>query len=264
MFIDSHAHMDMTLSDLDPSFSLKEKTDLLLPPELDWVNHISLNADDFLIHYPFFSSYPKILFSTGIYPSTVTKKDFHEDQEISKLEQVLTQYHHIALGEAGMDFKDDSYGSPKAQASLFEKQIALAEKLALPIVIHSRFSFEECYQLLDRYPKVPAIIHCFSYSIQEAERSLKRGDFVSFTGLLTYPKSKELHEVAQMVPLDKVLFETDSPYLSPVPYRGKTNVPSYVEHTYRFFAQLRNMDIEELCSIVHNNTKVAFRLPINN
>ena len=258
MFIDTHAHLDYVLQNVLENQTITN-LDFLFTDQLESIVHISLDTDRFLKDYPFLSKHKSIYFATGFYPSNANNINFHEDKEIEKLKKVLTDYKHIALGEIGIDFKDDSYGTPMAQQSLFEKQLALAEKLKLPVIIHSRMSFNECYHSLSKY-KNPAILHCFSYGIKEAELILNRGDYISFAGLLTYKKSLELQDVAQMIPLDRILFETDSPYLSPVPVRHKSNIPSYVQHTYQYFAKLRNIPIEELSLIVKDNFQKAFNI----
>ncbi|MDK2818762.1 MAG: TatD family hydrolase [Spirochaetota bacterium] len=258
MFIDTHAHLDYVLQNLSTDQQIID-FNFLFDSNLELIVHISLDADEFLQNYPKLSSHNNIYFATGIYPNRANILNFNEDQEIEKLKKVLINYKHVALGEIGIDFKDDSYGTPIAQESLFEKQLALAEELQLPVIIHSRMSFKESYHSLMKY-KTPAIIHCFSYGIKEAELVLDRGDYISFSGLLTYKKSVELQEVAQMIPLDRILFETDSPYLSPVPVRHKSNIPNHVQHTYQFFANLRNIPIEELSLIVKNNFHKAFKI----
>lgn len=258
MFIDTHAHLDYVLQNMLENQTITN-LDFLFMDQLESIVHISLDTERFLRDHPVLSKHRSIHFATGLYPSNANIPNFNEDQEIEKLKKILTDYKHIALGEIGIDFKDDSYGTPVAQQSLFEKQLALAEELKLPVIIHSRMSFDECYHSLSKY-KTPAILHCFSYGIKEAELILDRGDYISFAGLLTYKKSLELQEVAQMIPLDRILFETDSPYLSPVPVRHKSNIPSYVQHTYQFFAKLRNIPIEELSLIVKNNFQKAFKI----
>ncbi len=246
MFIDSHAHLD--LCDMDYS--------QLFVNDLSSVIHISLNVDEFLQNYPSFSKFHNIHFATGYYPDHSPK--FDPTIDIPALREVLTQYPHCALGEIGIDLVKD-YGTLSQQTFLFESQIALAEELNLPISIHSRESFDECFNSLKKF-KAPAILHCFSYGIPEAEKMLARGDYISFSGILTFPKSKDIQEVAKMVPLDRILFETDSPCLAPVPLRGKQNVPSNVHHTYKYFAQLRQIPLDELCAIAKQNVATAFGL----
>lgn len=264
MFIDSHAHLDITLDcQHSTENTLISELSAILTKDLEYIVHISLNPFDFLKNYPIFQKNSKILFATGIYPDHVALPEFDEDMSIKKLKEVLQKFPHVAIGETGIDLKNSHYGTLEKQQALFRKQIELAEELNLPIVIHSRSSFQECYDVLKDY-KVPAIMHCFSYGIKEAEQILERGDYISFAGLLTYKNSIEMQEVATMIPIDKVLFETDSPFLSPVPYRGKKNIPAHVEYTYRFFANLRSIPIEDLCITIKNNFTKAFLSSIIN
>ncbi len=246
MFIDSHAHIDLCNIDADDLFV----------NDLSSVVHISLNVDEFLNFYPPLSKTPNIYFATGYYPSFATK--FNYDSDIPKLKDVLTQYPHCALGEIGIDLLKPHYGSLSEQTHLFESQLALADELDLPVVIHSRESFDECFNSLKKY-KTTSIMHCFSYGTTEADKILEMGGYISFSGILTFPKNTYIQEVAKNVPLDRILFETDSPYLAPVPLRGKPNFPCQVRYTYEYFSKLRQIPMEELCNIVQQNFNNVFK-----
>ncbi|MGL5956609.1 MAG: TatD family hydrolase [Brevinema sp.] len=252
MFIDSHAHLDITFPNLSDINKMSEFD------QLNHIVHISLSPEKFLNHYPLLSQYSNISFATGYYPDHANIPDFDEEQAYLHLKELFNTYpQHCAIGEAGIDLKYEDYGPLHRQKALFERQLALSTELKLPIIVHSRVSFDETFHSLCKY-SATAIMHCFSYSTKEAEKILARGDYISFAGILSYPKSTELHQVAKMIPLDRVLFETDSPYLSPVPYRGKSNIPSRVQYTYQYFSELRNIPLEELCSIVAQNFERIF------
>ncbi len=251
MFIDSHAHLDITLS-ADKSKSLSELT-----AGVDKVLHISLNPADFLKNYPSFKSDPKILYAAGYYPDNAADDDFDFEEADKALRLLIEDYPIVAVGEAGTDLKHESYGALNRQIELFERQLALAEELNLPLVVHSRMSFEETYNSVKKY-KCPVIMHCFSYGQREAELMLELGAHLSYAGILTYPKSSDVQAAALITPLDRVLFETDSPYLSPAPFRGKTNYPDRVSYVYEYFAKLRGLDIKELSSAVSNNFSKLF------
>ncbi|MGL4676215.1 MAG: TatD family hydrolase [Brevinema sp.] len=258
MFIDSHAHIDLALT----NYSDINEINQLFIEQLSHIIHISLNPEKFLEVYPLLSQQPNISFATGYYPDHANIPNFDEEQAYFHLKELLFTYpNHCAIGEIGIDLKDESYGSLHRQKTLFERQLALSDELKLPIIIHSRVSFEETFHSLCKY-STPAVMHCFSYSIKEAEKVLARGDYISFAGILSYPKSVELQQVAKMIPLEQVLFETDSPYLSPVPYRGKANLPSRVRYIYQYFAELRNIPLEELCTIITQNFERAFHKKI--
>ncbi|MGL4389031.1 MAG: TatD family hydrolase [Brevinema sp.] len=259
MFIDTHAHLDMTFFSEDSNLD-KEKIEELSLDLLELVIHISLDFEEFKKHFPLLKNHPKIAFVTGIYPDRVSDSNYSLDTYIQELKSILITHKHAALGEIGIDLKHESYGSLEEQSSLFRKQLQLASELKLPVVIHSRESFYECYDILKEFPELTMIFHCFSYGKKEADLILEQGNYLSFSGILTYKKSKELQEVAQYVPLDQIFFETDSPYLSPEPLRGKKNYPEYVQHVYRYFAHLRNIPLDDLANHVRNNVHTAFSL----
>lgn len=252
MFFDSHAH-------LDRSTTTNNNVDDFFQDDLQGVVHISLNPQEFLANHSRLQ-HPKVYFATGYYPDHAAIPNFDIDQAMISLEDVLINYPHSALGEIGIDLSNiEEYGSLALQQELFERQILLAGKLGLPVVIHSRMSFNETFESLQKYD-TPCIFHCFSYGLSEMYQLLERGDFISLAGLVTYPKLTELHEVAKTIPLEKLLLETDSPYLSPIPFRGKPNIPSRVHYTYHFVAQIRQIPLEELCRIVQHNFYQAFNI----
>lgn len=250
MFFDSHAHLDRCQDITNPEHFFQHN--------LKGIVHISLNPQEFLENKPKLQ-HPSIYFATGYYPDHAALQDFNIDEALLTLKNVLTQYPHCALGEIGIDLKNDEYGSLECQQELFERQIHLASELNLPIIIHSRMSFQETFSSLKKH-NISSIFHCFSYGIHEASKLLDLEGFISLAGLVTYPKSFELHEVAKYIPLDRLLLETDSPYLSPVPFRNKSNVPNNVQYIYHYIAELRKIPLEELCYIVQENFYKAFEL----
>ena len=172
----------------------------------------------------------RIAFTAGLYPATVLR----HRSEI------------CGIGEFGLDFYCEGYGSPEKQTALARKQIELAAELGLPVVIHSRNADEEIIRLFSDYAPVRGVIHCFSSGPETAEKLLDYGFFLSFCGNLTYKNSRAIQEAARAVPLDRMVFETDSPYLAPVPVRGTVNTPANVEHVYRFFSELRGIPLPEI------------------
>jgi len=268
MFIDSHCHLDLVLNENSflefhknsKNTSIPHNLSDILSDKLEFLVHISLDSYKFLQHYPLFKDSHKIYFATGIYPDRISHPNYNESQYINDLKNILIEYPHIAIGEAGIDLKYEKYSSLKEQESLFHKQLELAEELNLPIIIHSRESFYEFYNILKSYPNVTAICHCFSYGITEIDLLLSRGDYISFSGLLTYKKNKMIQEAAKIIPLNKVLFETDAPYLSPSPLRGTWNISINVIYIYEYFAQLRQLSLIELSRITKENATKVFRL----
>ena len=150
----------------------------------------------------------------------------------------------MAIGEIGLDYywEKDNH---KSQQELFIKQIELAEKLNKPIIVHSRDALQDTFDIMKNY-KVKGVLHSYSGSIEMAKEFTKLGYYISLAGPVTFKNAVKPKEVATLVDIDKLLIETDCPYLTPVPFRGKRNEPMYVKHTGKYIAQLRNMDEKDL------------------
>ena len=179
--------------------------------------------------------------ATGIHPcdqKTLTQSDW----------ELFLKYAHdeniVAIGEIGLDYywEKDNH---KSQQELFIKQIELAEKLNKPIIVHSRDALQDTFDIMKNY-KVKGVLHSYSGSIEMAKEFTKLGYYISLAGPVTFKNAVKPKEVATLVDIDKLLIETDCPYLTPVPFRGKRNEPMYVKHTGKYVAQLRNMDEKDL------------------
>jgi TatD DNase family protein len=159
----------------------------------------------------------------------------------------------VGFGEAGLDFYYN-LSTPENQRSVFKRQIAIADELALPLVIHSRNAESEVLNTLEtaRFQR-PVVFHCYTGSKEDAQEILKRGYYISISGIVTFKKADFLREIAQMVPLDRIFTETDSPYLSPVPFRGKTNTPLRVVQVAEKVAEVKGITVEELNRAVNEN-----------
>ena len=166
----------------------------------------------------------------------------------------------MAVGETGLDHYRD-YAPHDRQAELFRAQVGLAEELEKPLVVHTRAADEETLKVLRALaPDTRVVLHCFS-STALLEPALESGWYVSFAGNVTYPKAPELRWAAEQVPADRLLAETDSPYLSPQAVRGRPNEPANVAHTYAALAEARGEDVEELGRQIESNAAEAFELP---
>jgi TatD DNase family protein len=216
-------------------------------------------------------------FSGGIWPSVDAIQD--RAAQVSSLKMHLTAAHsavesHVcALGECGLDHhwnpsgadnrSEDDFDSAilNGEAELFEMQLDLARVLGLPVIVHSRDAFDGTLSCIKNVGYDNGVIHCFSYGIDEARAFLERGWFISFTGAVTYTKKARLDEMKKLlafIPRDRLLLETDAPYLAPVPFRGTVNTPVLVEFVYRFVADLLEIDAENLSNLVDTNAKQLF------
>ena len=167
----------------------------------------------------------------------------------------------IAIGETGLDYYK-GYDSASQQSIIFNTHIDIAHKYSLPIIVHTREAAYDTASIINsnrfKGTCVRGVIHCFSGDVSFARKVLDLGFYISFSGILTFKKSVELHEVAKYVPLDRVLVETDAPYLAPDPYRGKINEPSYVYYTAQYLSKLRGCTLEDLSPILNSNFSDLF------
>jgi len=177
--------------------------------------------------------------------------------QLDELRELLFHPKAVAVGETGLD-NVKLYATPAEQRRLFDAQLALADDLGLPVVIHSREAVADTAAALAGFGGA-VILHCFS-SPDLLSAALERGYYVSFAGNVTYPKAGDLRDAAAAVPRDRILVETDSPYLSPQPARGRSNEPAHVVHTIAALAEVRLEEQDELAAITHANAAAAFRL----
>ncbi|MDI6631161.1 MAG: TatD family hydrolase [Bacillota bacterium] len=179
---------------------------------------------------------------------------------IEVLRRLAREPRVVAVGEIGLDFYRDLSPRP-VQREVFAAQLRLARELGLPVVIHCRDAHGEVCEILKREAAgLAGVMHCFSGSWEEAEHFLALGFHISIAGPVTFPQSTKLVEVARRVPLDRLLLETDAPYLTPVPHRGKRNEPAYLVHTARRVAEIRGISLEELASATTENAARLFGL----
>ena len=177
-----------------------------------------------------------------------------------RLRELLRHPKVVALGEIGLDYHYD-FSPRDVQKRVFIEQMAIASEARVPIVIHTREAWEDTFALLEEHWKpsgLGGIMHCFTGSVKEMERTLTLGFHLAFGGVVTYPKAVEVHESAKVVPLDRMLVETDAPYLAPIPKRGKRNEPSYVMSTARRIAELRSTTLEEIAAATTANFERLF------
>jgi TatD DNase family protein len=185
----------------------------------------------------------------------------HPHEAVHTVDTIADLFDHpkvVAVGEAGFDFYYEH--SPRAeQAEAFAAQIRFAHQLDLPLVIHTRDAWEETFEVLDA-EGVPdrTIFHCFTGGPDEAAACLDRGAYVSFSGIVTFKSAADVQAAAKIVPLDRMLVETDAPYLAPVPHRGKTNQPAWVAHTAQFLADLRDEPVATIADATDANGHAAF------
>lgn len=226
---------------------------------------ISCDVEDSLTNLSLARTYPGIYPTAGIHPSYV-----HEIEEATWFEDIrrlASEPAVVAIGEIGMDYyhPPGDGGTVEAwsrrQRRVFEQLLQLALDLGKPVVVHQRECGGDVMAVLKNFPGVTAVLHCFTGTVAEAERALAMGHYLSYTGVITYKNVEAIREAARITPLDRVMVETDAPYLAPVPFRGKACEPAMVEFTARTLADIRGLSYEEICRETSRNAATFFGLP---
>lgn len=176
-----------------------------------------------------------------------------------KILSFIETFHAVGFGEAGLDYHYN-LSTPENQVRVFKRQIALAAELKLPLIIHSRNAEQDVLAALaEARFEPPVVFHCYTGNIEDAGEIFKRGYYISFSGIITFKKSQFLRDIAAMAPLDRIFTETDSPYLAPEPYRGKTNTPLWVTHVIAKVAEVRSISPAEVNQAVNENYQRIFK-----
>ncbi len=241
-FTDTHFHLH----------SMKEKGVDIDNLELNYGMDIGCEADDITYRLPLIEKHPGIVYSMAAGPWCAANEKSAEEQ-VATLKKNILANHPVCIGEIGLD-AFHKYGSEEKQEDLFRLQLELASELSLPIAIHTRDADQKTIEILKQYEfKRRGIMHCFSGYAALAEVALSKGFFLSFAGNVTYKANQHLQQIAKDIPLNSLLLETDSPYLAPIPLRGKLNTPLNIEYTYDFVAELRGIGVLELKEAVKEN-----------
>ena len=193
--------------------------------------------------------YPFVLASVGVHPhdsSKATEATFERLRELAAHPKV------VAIGEIGLDYHYD-FSPRDVQRAVFSRQLAIAAEAALPIIIHTREAWDDTFEILRREWRGEGILHCFTGDAVQARQALDAGFHLAFGGVLTFPKAEPVREAARITPADRLLIETDCPYLAPVPHRGKRNEPAFVLETARRLAQVRGQPVEEIAARTADN-----------
>ncbi|HEY0074630.1 MAG TPA: TatD family hydrolase [Abditibacteriaceae bacterium] len=199
--------------------------------------------------------------SVGIHPQRALEWN---DESLQQLRELANHPRARAIGEIGLDFVYDEKhplypGAPRSvQETVLREQLQLAVELNLPVVLHNREADEDLPRVIADFPNLRGVFHCFGSPLEVAKRVLDLGFYLGFTGLVTFKNAQSVRDVARFCPLDRLLIETDAPYLAPVPFRGKTNEPSYLPHVAQTIAELHNKTIEEIGEITTQNAKRLF------
>jgi TatD DNase family protein len=252
MLIDSHCHLDF------PDFA-QERDALVQRAQNAGVRQIvtiCTRVGKFDQIREVAEAYPDVWCSVGTHPNNAQDEP---DVPVADIVALSAHPKCVAIGEAGLDYHYD-YATPQTQEIVFRRHIEASRITQLPLVIHARSADEDMARMLSEETgkgAFPFILHCFSSGAELARVGVELGGYISFSGILTFPKSEELRDIARAVPRDRLLVETDAPYLAPKPYRGKRNEPSYVRHTAQVLAETIGVTEAEIEDITTSN---AYRL----
>jgi TatD DNase family protein len=232
MIFDSHAHYDDEVFNDDRDKIIGE----LIENGIVGVLNCGASLQGAVASVKLADKYDIFYAAVGIHPEFA---DIVNEEVIKKLETLAENKKVKAIGEIGLDYHYEENPSRELQQSAFTKQMELAEKLKLPVVIHDRDAHEDTLNILKKFPKVIGVIHCFSGSVEFARECLKLGYYIGFTGVVTFKNAKKIVEVVKDVPIDRILLETDCPYMTPEPNRGKRNRSDYIEYIAEKIADIR-------------------------
>ncbi|CAL4321640.1 Uncharacterized metal-dependent hydrolase YcfH [Buchnera aphidicola (Pterocallis alni)] len=219
---------------------------------------VAISISDYKKSFSLFKKYPNILYSCGIHPlhNNILKKHILQLQEIIKKHK-----HVIALGETGLDFYKSSFNKT-LQIKIFQEHIRLSIIYKKPIIIHTRNSEMEIINILSqkKFQKCTGVIHSFTGDINFAKKILDLGFYISLSGIITFKNASYLQPIIKFIPLNKLLIETDSPYLSPEPKRGKCNNPAYLLYIAKYIAKIKGINLFDLSKIIQNNFNNLFNI----
>ncbi len=193
--------------------------------------------------------YPFVLATVGVHPHDAAKAT---EVTFERLQALAAHPKVVAIGEIGLDFHYD-FSPRDVQRAVFSRQLAVAAEAALPIIIHTREAWEDTFEILRREWRGEGILHCFTGDTAQARQALDAGFHLAFGGVLTFPKAEAVREAARITPADRLLIETDCPYLAPAPHRGKRNEPAFVLETARRLAEVRGQTVEEIAALTADN-----------
>ena len=248
--VDSHCHLDFKDFQDDLDLVIKKAYDSNVKHMLS----ISVNLEDFNNVYKVANSYDNIYCTTGIHPNNVPENKNNE-LLFEKLSLNLKKKKVIGVGETGLDFYRNEENRIN-QIEYFNTHLEVSGLFNYPTIVHTRNAEKDTINCIEKAVKkhsTKGLIHCFTSTMELAKKVLDKGFYISFSGIITFKKVDDLIDVVKYVPLDRILVETDAPYLAPIPFRGKRNEPSFVTHTLKKIAEIKKKKVEDMAQITTNN-----------
>lgn len=254
MLVDSHCHLNRLK--LKEGETLADAVAFARSRNIEHMLCVSVTLDEYPSMRDAVAEYEDISVSCGVHPL-----DLEKPYAIEKLRELASSDEVVAIGETGLDYYYSKDTIAEQQES-FRQHIRIARELKKPLIIHTRDAREDTLAILreENAQEVGGVMHCFTETLEMAEAAMELGFMISFSGIVTFKNADALREVALAVPLDKMLVETDSPYLAPIPYRGKSNQPGYVKEVAEYLAVLKGVTYEELAAQTTQNFYRLFPL----
>jgi TatD DNase family protein len=253
MLIDSHAHLEMKEFDADREEVIRRAGN----EGVDFIITVGTNLKLSLKAVNLAEKHENIYAAVGIHPHDVTKTDKNTLDALKEL--VNTRKKIVAYGEIGLDFFRNISPQEK-QVEVFGMQLELAKELNLPVIIHDRDAHQQSLEIVRASGVRRGVFHCFSGDYEMAKKCIDLGFYISIPGVVTFDKSKTIQDVAGRIPLSALLLETDAPYLTPVPHRGKRNEPSFIVHTAKKVAEIKKISWEDVARETSLNTMNLFSI----
>ena len=250
MLIDTHTHIHGTEFDSDRDLALTRARSA----GVEACVAVGTDVEDSRRAIELAGKHSDVVAAVGVHPHEAKTID---DAAYQALDGLAQEPRVVAYGEIGLDYYYE-HSPREAQRGHFTGQIAIASRYKLPLIIHTRDAWDDTFAILETQPHVGGVFHCFTGSLAHAQRAIGCGFFISFSGIVTFAKSHELQEVARRIALDRVLIETDCPFLAPVPYRGRRNEPAYVTEVAKKIAELRGISVEEVARRTTENARRCF------
>jgi TatD DNase family protein len=244
MLVDSHCHLDFLKGNLDTILDEAKKHGV------EYILSICTNLKNFPKIIEIAKNYDNVYATVGLHPGEQVKNE----PTIDELVKLADDPKVVAFGETGLDYYHNLI-SPEKQLERFRIHIDAADKINKPLIVHNRDASEDTVKALQDYgaDKVGGVMHCFSGTLRIAQQAMEMNFYISFSGIVTFKNADKLREIAKLVPLDKILLETDAPYLAPDPYRGKPNQPAYVTYVAKCIAEIKNIPYETVARQTTNN-----------
>lgn len=253
MIFDSHAHYDDEQFDVDREQVLKE----LKEDGVIGIINCGSSLKGLKKSVELSKDYDYIYAAAGIHPENANEYN----EEVERLIEILAESKEIvAIGEIGLDYYWEENPPREIQRDVFRSQMKLAEKYNLPVIIHDREAHGDTLKIMQEFPRVKGVVHCFSGSVEFSKECIKLGYYIGVTGVVTFKNSKVIKEVVKELPLDRLLVETDCPYMAPTPNRGKRNQSNYIKYILKEIAEIKGININKLEIITKNNTEMLFKL----